>query len=182
MSILRIVPTASTRTADIGNVALPSALTSATSRPREACALRAPSLGAVRMPSFSAIWLSGSETVAKVSSLASRVRQRPSGFCGLTATSAMPRSSRAGTRSCRRHVHPVPGQLHRLAAAQPTVFSVIRTPEKRASFGGLTGSQQSQSSGDARPSPTFSQFKSYGGAQADRIPVPPPTHPYSNAR
>ena len=37
------------------------------------------------------------------------------------------------------------------AGRAPMLFSVIRTPEKRSSFGSLTGSQQSKSSGNARP-------------------------------
>jgi len=59
---------------------------------------RASAVGAVRMPSAPATWLPGSDSTAKVRPFFSAIDSDPSGFCGLTAISAIPRASSSGTR------------------------------------------------------------------------------------
>jgi hypothetical protein len=116
---------------------------------------------------------------------------------------------------CRKYVtFAVAASATPTAAAQPMLFSAIRTRAEPTRSGSLTGSQPPQSPRDARPHPAliiparqpserrqatlgdgsavpskqrvagsnpagrtslFSQFKSYGGAQADHIDAPPLT-------
>ena len=78
---------------------MPSALTPVRSSPRCSWAARASGDGRVRMPRRPAMVLPGSETTVKARLCFCCMVSDPSGFCGLIATSGMPRSVSCGS-SC----------------------------------------------------------------------------------
>jgi hypothetical protein len=83
----------------IGNVVVPSALPAAMSRPNRSWAANASGVGSLRIPTWRAKRLAGSDSTVKVSSSLSRVEREPSGVCGLMATRAAPRDNNPGRRT-----------------------------------------------------------------------------------